>query len=178
MSEFPNITVLTYSRNRGKGYALRQGFKLAREQGFEYAISIDSDGQHFAKDLTHFLEKLEDNRGGLIIGGRNMEQRSVPAKSIFGHRFSNFWFRFETGVSLPDTQSGYRCYPVARLHNMFYFTNLFEFEIEVIVRASWRGIPVLSVPVGVYYPPPGERVSHFRPLLILRESACSIRFWY
>lgn len=164
LDAFQNITILTHSPNRGKGYALRQGFRKAREQGFEYAISIDSDGQHFAKDLTCFLKKLDDLPGALIIGARNMEHSSVPAKSSFGHRFSNFWFRFETGVSLPDTQSGYRCYPITRLQNMFYFTNRFEFEIEVIVRASWRGIPVVSVPVGVYYPPPEERISHFRPI--------------
>src|SRR5664279_2869893 len=164
LSLFPEISVLSYSPNRGKGYALRQGFRSAREQGFEYAISIDSDGQHDAADLPRFLEKLEEVPGALIIGARNMEQSSVPAKSSFGHRFSNFWYRVETGIILPDTQSGYRCYPVARLQNMFFFTNRFEFEIEVIVRASWKGIPVLSVPVHVYYAPPEERVSHFRPV--------------
>ena len=164
LSLFPEISVLSYSPNRGKGYALRQGFRSAREQGFEYAISIDSDGQHDAKDLPRFLEKLEDVPGALIIGARNMEQSSVPAKSSFGHRFSNFWYRVETGIILPDTQSGYRCYPIAHLQNMFFFTNRFEFEIEVIVRASWKGIPVVSVPAHVYYAPPEERVSHFRPV--------------
>ena len=99
LAGFPNITTLTYAPNRGKGYALRQGFSAARQQGFDYAISIDSDGQHFPKDLPRFLEKLEDSPGALIIGARNMEQSSIPAKSSFGHRFSNFWFRFETGVS-------------------------------------------------------------------------------
>jgi glycosyltransferase involved in cell wall biosynthesis len=164
LREFQKITILSYSRNRGKGYALRQGFRSARERGYAYAISIDSDGQHFAKDIPRFLERLEGVPGALIIGARNMEQSSVPAKSSFGHRFSNFWYRFETGISLPDTQSGYRCYPVTRLQNMFFFTNRFEFEIEVIVRAAWKGIPVISVPVAVYYAPPEERISHFRPI--------------
>src|ERR1700681_2882204 len=50
LSEFPGIHSVSYSPNRGKGYALRQGFLVAIEQGFEYAISIDSDGQHFARD--------------------------------------------------------------------------------------------------------------------------------
>jgi uncharacterized protein (DUF2062 family) len=117
------------------------------------------------KDLSQFLGKLKENPGALIIGARNMEQNSVPAKSSFGHRFSNFWYRVETGIRLPDTQSGYRCYPVRRLENMVFFTNRFEFEIEVIVRAAWKGIPVLAVPVGVYYAPPDERVSHFRPII-------------
>ncbi len=160
---FPEIHILSYAPNRGKGFALRRGFRAAVEQGYEYAISIDSDGQHFAKDLPVFLDALEKNPGALIIGSRNMDQSSVPAKSSFGHRFSNFWYRVETGITLPDTQSGYRLYPVARLQSMKFFTRRFEFEIEVIVRAAWKDIPVISVPVSVYYAPPGERVSHFRP---------------
>jgi uncharacterized protein (DUF2062 family) len=46
---------------------------------------------------------------------------------------------------------------------MNFITRRFEFEIEVIVLAAWKGIPVIPVPVSVYYAPPGERVSHFRP---------------
>jgi uncharacterized protein (DUF2062 family) len=69
----------------------------------------------------------------------------------------------ETGIRLPDTQSGFRLYPVQRLQSMYFITRRFEFEIEVIVRSAWNGIPVTSVPVSVYYAPVGERVSHFRP---------------
>ena len=148
---------------KAKGIALRRGFSAAVSQGYQYAISIDSDGQHFARDIPAFLDCLEKNPGALIIGARNMDQSSVPGKSSFGHRFSNFWFKVETGVRLPDTQSGFRLYPVQRLQSMTFITRRFEFEIEVIVRSAWNGIPVISVPVSVYYAPPGERVSHFRP---------------
>jgi glycosyltransferase involved in cell wall biosynthesis len=165
LRDYPKISSLSFSSNQGKGYALRQGFTFAVQRGYDYAISIDSDGQHFAKDLPAFLECLKDNAGSLIVGARNMDQTSVPGKSSFGHRFSNFWFRVETGIQLPDTQSGYRLYPVNRLQSIRFFTKRFEFEIEVIVRAAWKGIPVLSVPVSVYYPPPAERVSHFRPFI-------------
>jgi glycosyltransferase involved in cell wall biosynthesis len=163
--QFPEIHSISYSPNRGKGYALRQGFHAAVEQGFEYGISIDSDGQHFASDIPAFLSALENNSGSLIIGARNMDQYSVPAKSSFGHRFSNFWYRVETGIELPDTQSGFRLYPVARLQSMTFITRRFEFEIEVIVRAAWKEIPVISIPVSVYYAPPEERISHFRPFI-------------
>ncbi len=163
LSFFPNIHVISYFPNRGKGFALRKGFRAAMAKGFDYVISIDSDGQHFAKDIPSFLHVLEINPGSLIIGARNMDQSSVPAKSSFGHRFSNFWFQVETGIKLPDTQSGFRLYPVARLQTIAFITRRFEFEIEVIVRAAWKDIPVISVPVSVYYAAPGERVSHFRP---------------
>lgn len=160
---FSLVSQVSYSKNRGKGFALRQGFKKAVELGYDYAITIDSDGQHFASDLPSFLEALEKSPGSLFIGARNMNQSGVPAKSSFGNRFSNFWFKVETGIRLPDTQSGYRLYPVGRLKNMHFFTRKYEFEIEVIVRAAWKGIPVKPVPVSVFYPEPGERISHFRP---------------
>jgi len=163
LDHYTGIHSISYSPNKGKGIALRRGFSAAVSQGFQYAISIDSDGQHFARDIPAFLDCLEKNPGALIIGARNMDQSSVPGKSSFGHRFSNFWFKVETGVRLPDTQSGFRLYPVQRLQSMTFITRRFEFEIEVIVRSAWNGIPVTSVPVSVYYAPPGERVSHFRP---------------
>ena len=163
LDQYTGIHSISYSPNKGKGFALRRGFSAAISQGYQYAISIDSDGQHFARDIPAFLDCLEKIPGALIIGARNMDQSSVPGKSSFGHRFSNFWFKVETGIQLPDTQSGFRLYPVQRLQSMTFITRRFEFEIEVIVRSAWNGIPVTSVPVSVYYAPPGERVSHFRP---------------
>ncbi len=163
IQDFPKVKLVGYNKNVGKGWALRQGFKRALELGYHNAITIDSDGQHFAEDLTQFIDKIEAVPGSLIIGARNMDQSSVPGKSSFGNKFSNFWFWVETGLKLPDTQSGYRLYPIHRMNGMIFFTKKFEFEIEVIVRSSWRGIPVTSVPVQVYYAEKETRVSHFRP---------------
>ncbi|MCC6462176.1 MAG: DUF2062 domain-containing protein [Saprospiraceae bacterium] len=164
LARYPFLKVVSYAQNRGKGWALRQGFRFAvDEAGYQYAITIDSDGQHYPEDLPVFLEKLRDNPGAIVIGARNMEQASVPGKSSFGNKFSNFWFWVETGITAPDTQSGYRLYPIGLLRSFRFFTVKYEFEIEVIVRAAWAGIPVLFAPVKVYYAPPETRVSHFRP---------------
>lgn len=163
VQSFAQVQVISYEKNKGKGWALRQAFVYARKQNYIYAITIDSDGQHFAKDLPVFINKIEQEPGSLIIGVRNMSQETVPGKSSFGYRFSNFWFRVETGIRCPDTQSGYRLYPLIPLQKMHFFTLKYEFEIEVLVKAAWKGIPVISVPVTVYYAPKEERVSHFRP---------------
>lgn len=161
----PDIDLVSYAPNRGKGWALRKAFARAIERGFAYAIAIDSDGQHFAKDLPVFLEKIRQEPGALIIGARNMNQESVPGKSSFGYKFSNFWFRVETGIKCPDTQSGFRLYPLEPINKMRFFTRKYEFEIEVLVRLAWKGIKVDAVPITVYYAPKAERVSHFRPTL-------------
>jgi glycosyltransferase involved in cell wall biosynthesis len=163
IAKFKTLIVVTHSQNKGKGMALRNGFKKAVELGFDNVITIDSDGQHYPEDFLTFLIKAEELPGCLIIGARNMTVDNVPGKSTFGNKFSNFWFWVETGIRMPDTQSGYRLYPVQRLKKIRFFTSKFEFEIEVIVKAAWRGIPVVSVPVKVYYAPQAERVTHFRP---------------
>ena len=162
INSYYSLESITISKNKGKGNALRSGFKKAIESGFHYAITIDSDGQHFPDDIPVFLEELAKNESNiLLIGSRNMNQENVPKKSSFGNKFSNFWFWFETGIKLEDTQSGYRLYPLLHLTKK-YFTNKFEFEIEVIVRAAWKGTLVKNIPVKILYDPT-ERVTHFRP---------------
>ncbi|WP_348822369.1 DUF2062 domain-containing protein [Flavobacterium aestuarii] len=161
LKEYSSLVQIHHPKNSGKGLALRNGFKKALALEYNYAITIDSDGQHFASDIPIFLNNLETNPDSLLIGSRNMVQENVPKKSSFGNKFSNFWFWFETGNKLEDTQSGFRLYPLRKIP-VHYFTNKFEFEIEVIVRSAWKGIPVKNIPVQVLYDPK-ERVSHFRP---------------
>lgn len=163
LKSFPDISVVHYPANKGKGYALRKGFEKARALNFDYAITIDSDGQHFPSDIPVLLTTLMSCEHSLIIGRRNMDQSSVPGKSNFGRNFSNFWFRFETGISLNDTQSGFRLYPLRQIEKITFFTRKFEFEIEVLVRAAWAGVRIVEVPVNVFYPEKEKRVTHFRP---------------
>lgn len=162
LKNYTQITVLNLPENKGKGNGLKTGFRKAKKLGFDYAITIDSDGQHYPDDIPVFVEALiNENEDVLFIGNRNMSQDGIPKKSSFGNRFSNFWFWFETGIKLEDTQSGYRLYPLHKIPKK-YFTPKFEFEIEIIVRTAWRHVPVKNVPIKVLYDP-AERVSHFRP---------------
>ncbi|GER58317.1 DUF2062 domain-containing protein [Patiriisocius marinus] len=164
LEAYSQLEIITISPNQGKGNALRVGFKKAIVLGFKNAITIDSDGQHFPEDIAQFIECLDQSstKNLLLIGSRNMSQEGVPKKSSFGNKFSNFWFWFETGIKLQDTQSGFRLYPLQPISEMKFITKKFEFEIEVIVKAAWRGVTVENIPVQVLYDE-SERVSHFRP---------------
>lgn len=162
LSGIQKIDVVSYPKNKGKGYAIRLGIKRALEKGFDYAVTIDADGQHFADDLVVFAEKLKVCPDSIIIGSRNIEIDGMPAKNTFANKFSNFWFWAETGQKLPDTQSGFRLYPIKLYQNTRWFTNKYEFEIEILVRSAWSGINIIPVPIKVDYPE--DRVSHFRPL--------------
>ena len=180
LSEFSSIKVVNLSRNRGKGNALRTGFRKAEELGYSYAISIDSDGQHFPEDLPVFLQALEQRKEGdrelLVVGSRTMDDPSVPDKSSLGNRLSSFWYWVETGIKLNDTQCGYRLYPLRTVNSLKLFTSRFELEIEVLVKAAWEGVDVKNLPVKVLYDP-RERVTHFRPFQdVLRISLLNVYF--
>lgn len=164
LTAIEDIRIISYAENRGKGYALKLGLSKAYEWGYRYAITIDSDGQHYADDIAVFVERIEQSPDTLLIGARNLTADNMPSKNTFANKFSNFWFKIETGQSLSDTQSGYRLYPLEKLQNIRLITRRYEFEVEIIVRAAWRGVKVENVPIKVYYAPDDKRVSHFRPL--------------
>lgn len=157
------VDVVSYKDNKGKGTALVKGFKRAIKQGFEYALTIDADGQHFPEDIPVLINAFTDNRDALIVGCRNLREDNMPARSTFANKFSNFWFRIQTGISLGDTQSGYRLYPLSRLPHIGLITSRYESELELLVFSAWKGLKIVPVSVRVYYPPVEERVSHFRP---------------
>lgn len=163
LAQFPEIRVIHFPKNKGKGAALKTGLKTAAKENFRYAVTLDSDGQHYPEDIPVFLEEIEKMPDALLVGARNLQADNMPGKNSFANKFSNFWFRVETGKKMEDTQSGYRLYPLEKIKNLTLFTGKYEFELEVIVQSAWRGVNVRNVPVRVYYPPEGERVSHFHP---------------
>ncbi len=157
------ITLVSDAQNRGKGHALREGFRRALSMGFAYAITLDSDGQHLPSDIPLLLEANLKHPGCLIVGERDLKGVDRSGGAAFANRFSNFWFFVQTGRRLADTQTGYRLYPLKHLHGLSLLTSRYEAELELMVMASWHGTRLVSVPIHVYYPPRAERVSHFRP---------------
>jgi glycosyltransferase involved in cell wall biosynthesis len=156
-----DIDVVSLKPNQGKGKALLAGFDMAREKGFEYAVTIDSDRQHYPSDLPKLVEACQENT--LVVGQRGFDHENMPSGNTFANKFSNFWFTLQTGIKLDDTQTGYRIYPLDKLRWKKLITSRYEAELEMMVFAAWHGVDIVKVPIRVYYPPEGERVSHFRP---------------
>jgi glycosyltransferase involved in cell wall biosynthesis len=164
LSKEEGIHIVSYENNRGKGYALKTGLREAINLGYKYAITIDSDGQHYADDIPVFINEIKENPNSLLVGARNLQAENMPSKNTFANKFSNFWYKVETGITLSDTQSGFRLYPLDFINSTRFITRGYEFEVEVIVRAAWKALLVKNVPIKVFYPKAEERVSHFKPL--------------
>ncbi len=176
--------VVRYEENRGKGYALKTGFKEAKARGFERAITIDADGQHFPEDIPVFAAQANERPDAMLVGSRDLRMENMPGGNTFANKFSNFWFRLQTGVNLPDTQSGFRLYQLNRIGRLNFLTYRYEAELELLVFQCWKGVPMIPVGIKVYYPPEWERVTHFRPFMdffrisVLNTVLCVLALFY
>lgn len=154
-----DVTVIRQDPNRGKGIALRTGLRAARERGYRFAVTLDADGQHFPEDIPLLLAAGGEKT--LVVGSRNLSADGMPSGNTFANRFSNFWFAVQTLHRLPDTQTGFRLYPLESLPPLWLMTARYEAELTLLVFSAWRKLRLVPIPVRVTYP--DDRVSHFRP---------------
>ena len=153
------IDRVRHAKNRGKGRALKTGLEEARRLGYRFALTLDADGQHDPADIPALVAAAGPRT--LVIGSRNLTAEGMPAGNTFANRFSNFWFTVQTGRRLPDTQTGFRVYPLEDLPSLKLLTSRYEAELALLVFSAWKNLRIVPVPVRVYYPE--DRVSHFRP---------------
>jgi glycosyltransferase involved in cell wall biosynthesis len=155
------VTVLTHRCNRGKGAALMSGMAQAAPMA-DWAVTLDADGQHRPADMQRLLNCIPLGLRPIVVGCRRGMQ-AAPWTSRFGRGFSNFWVRMAGGPRVSDTQSGFRVYPLPETLSIDVKARRYQYEIEVLVKAVWQGIPVLEAPVGVTYGGGFTRISHFHP---------------
>ena len=165
LASLSGITVIRHKKNQGKGASLLTGFAAAFRIA-DWVITIDADGQHDPEDILSLIQAVPGGQRPLVIGKRaGMERGNVPWTSRWGRRFANFWVWTSCGRWLSDSQSGFRVYPLPETLHLGTKAKRYQFEVEVLVRAVWCGIPIIEAPVRALYGPLEERVSHFRPWL-------------
>lgn len=165
LEAMPGIHLVRHPVNRGKGAALMTGFRAAARVA-DWAITLDADGQHHPAEARRLIDAIAQGRRPIVIGRRRrMAAEGAPWTSRFGRGFSNFWIRMAGGPRVTDSQSGFRIYPLPEALRLGVRARKYQFEIEVLVKAAWAGLPVVETPIGVHYDPRGERISHFRPFV-------------
>jgi glycosyltransferase involved in cell wall biosynthesis len=156
----PNLIVLRHPINKGKGQAILTGARKVKELGYNYFVSLDGDGQHLASQIEKIINACS-GENQIIIGARNFEIDNVPNGSRFGRWFSNFWATWDTEQEIEDSLSGFRLYPTSIL-DLDIKTSRFDWEMEVLVKHSWKKRLIKEVTIECYYPSAEERVSHFK----------------
>jgi glycosyltransferase involved in cell wall biosynthesis len=107
--------LLQHAVNRGKGAALMTGMRALSARGFTHALTMDGDGQHLPREIPTLLAAAAESPTAIVIGVRRRGNQEVAGINLFGNRFANLCVRSAAGVPLPDTQSGFRVYPLSTM---------------------------------------------------------------
>jgi len=165
----PQTALVRLGVNGGKGAAMLAGFSAAWQRGYSHALQVDADGQHALADVPAFIAAARAAPAALICG-RPLFDRSMPAGRRYGRYLTHGLVWLNTlSFAIPDSLCGFRVYPLAsvlRLMAEEYIGRRMDFDVEIIVRMYWRGVPMRWLPTAVTYPLDG--VSHFR---MLRDNA-------
>ncbi len=158
-AEIAGATVLRQERNRGKGAALRSGFRHALQARASAVVTLDADGQHDPDEIPTFLAAFAARRAELIIGRRDFAR--MPPLRRLSNTLGGAVMAVAIGRRVPDNQSGYRLIGGTLMRALLDSDEAgFEFEVEMIARCIAIGLPIDSVPIRTIYA--GEP-SHIRP---------------
>jgi glycosyltransferase involved in cell wall biosynthesis len=158
------ITLIRHASPLGKGQGLRDGFRKARELGFDAVIAMDGDGQHLAADIPRLLAAAARYPRHIVIGARIRHRENQPPARRRANAVADWGISWGCAVPIADTQSGQRYYPLGALELADLAADDFVFEAALLIAATReKGLGVVSVPIDSRYE--GEfRGSHFRPV--------------
>jgi len=160
-AEQAGAMVLRHDVNCGKGAALDTGFRAARDRGFDFAITMDGDGQHAPSDLPGFIQTYLQSGTPVLVGTRMSDTRSMPWVRRMTNRFMSWLLSREMGQWVPDTQCGYRLYALAVVPEISAESKRFAAESEILMDLSLRGVKIGSVPIATIY---GTERSKIHPI--------------
>lgn len=141
--------VINLPINLGIGGAMQVGYIYAKNNDYDYAIQIDGDGQHDAREIPGLIKAIEESGADLVIGSRFISKTAF--KSSFMRRVGIIFFmiitKMLTGVAVKDATSGFR---IANKRVITYFAQNYPTdypEPEVLVGLSKRGCKIVEVSV-------------------------------
>lgn len=156
------VTLVTLSRNCGKGAAVLRGLEAAAVVGYSHALQVDADGQHQIEDVPRLLAEAR-RYPHCLISGQPHYDASVPKARLYGRYLTHVWVWLETlSFSLKDSMCGFRVYPIAPTRALVARQAVgqrMDFDTDIMVRLYWQGTPSRFIPTRVTYPADG--LSHF-----------------
>jgi glycosyltransferase involved in cell wall biosynthesis len=160
--QFHQVSLIRRDKNGGKGAAVQTGLSAAYQAGWSHALQVDADGQHDLNDVERML-KLSITHPKALFSGQPIYDESISKGRYYGRFITHFWVYVETlSIDIKDSMCGFRVYPLAAYHQLIQSNRLgnkMDFDIEVMVKLHWQGVPMHFVKTKVHYPENG--LSHF-----------------
>jgi glycosyltransferase involved in cell wall biosynthesis len=146
------VTVLQHPINMGAGAATRTGLHYARKQGFDYAVTMDADGQHAASDVIKLIKAMvRAVDTDILIGSRLQDKGNMPAHKKIGNHLLSFGTFLMFGVYVSDSQSGLKVFSPRALEKLEFNSNGYVFCSEMLWQAQRAGLKIAEHPIRAIY---------------------------
>ncbi|HEY9164761.1 MAG TPA: glycosyltransferase family 2 protein [Candidatus Kryptonia bacterium] len=155
--------VLRHGRRKGKGVSLRDGVKKALDLDYNLLITMDSDLQHDPSEIPNFISASE--KYDIVVGRRTISSDKMPFHRFMSNSITSRMISWRTGVTIADSQCGYRLYRSRVLKRIDSRAKYFEYESDMLIKAAIAGFSIGSVPVKTIY---NDSKSSIRVVDILR----------
>lgn len=142
---------ISHALQRGAGRATTTGLEAALRLQADIIVTLDADGQHLPAEIGRVLEPLRLGRADMVVGCRPLESDHMPLVRRMGNRFANLWTWAILGVSVSDTQSGFRAYSAETVRKLPLEARGYEFCSHSLGEAARLGLKVEEVPITVVY---------------------------
>jgi glycosyltransferase involved in cell wall biosynthesis len=155
------LVLLPHETNRGKGAALKTGFRYACEHGFGAVITMDADGQHLPSELPRFVAAWQAG-APVVLGSRMAANENMPWLRKRTNEFASSVVSRLVGQRVEDSQSGYRLFDTKVLRAISLESSRYDLESEILIKAGRLGYRVVSVPITTVY---HDEVSSINPFI-------------
>jgi len=153
------VTLISYKRNRGKGYALRKGLEKGIEKGFLKLVTIDADSQHDPEEIPALISGLTNY--DIVIGNRLNDLKGMPLQRRISNKITSFLLSIKTGQKILDSQCGFRAYRAEVVKNITTVEDGYEAETEILIKASRHGYKIGFANISTIY---GDEESKMMPI--------------
>ena len=165
------IKIVGYDKNKGKGFALKYGFKTSNGNIVAF-VDADSD-IHFDR-IKSFIEILEKNKSDIVIGSKYLSEskfKSPLSRRILSRGY-NFLVKILLRVNVSDTQVGFEVFRRKVLEDVFprVLVKRFAFDAELLTVSNMRGYSISEVPVEVKHNDHKKSVDALEILKMLRDT--------
>ncbi len=152
--------VVVHEKNLGKGESIKTGLRYWLERGFHHVIILDADGQHLPEEINRFIAAAATG-ADLLVGTRMNDVRQMPFVRRVVNRYMSHRISRVCGLTIPDTQCGFRMLGAAVIPHLLGGTQRFEYETEMLIKVSRNGFRIASVPISTVY---SDEVSSIHPV--------------
>lgn len=147
-----NAAVLTHVINRGLGASLSTGLEYAQQIQADFAITMDSDGQHDPNDLITVLKPLLNKQADVVIGSRRLQPTGqMPFLRRINNQAFNLLTRLLFGVVTTDSLSGFRGFGKRAIQLIKLKTERMEVSNEFFTEIKRHQLKFTEVPIKVIY---------------------------